>query len=121
MIWAAIWRGVCSELVIMERDELAYKGANTTNTFLECFEKVLIPIYEPGIIFQQDNANIHTSHAAQEWFESHGVWVLDWPHILQIKPYRALLKPPRKAPSEALPGLLQVEEVRSTGETVRVS
>lgn len=38
-----------------------------------------MPIYQTGQGFQQDNARIHTARAAQEWFESHGIWVIDWP------------------------------------------
>jgi hypothetical protein len=42
---------------------------------------------DPGIIFQQDNAKIHRSYRAQEWFERHGIEVLDWPaHSPDLSP-----------------------------------
>jgi transposase len=31
------------------------------------------------IIFQQDNDPKHTSRISRQWFESHGIAVLDWP------------------------------------------
>ena len=31
------------------------------------------------IIFQQDDDSKHTSHIARQWFEDHGVEVLEWP------------------------------------------
>ena len=87
MIWAAIWRGGRSELVIMERDKLSKKGGYSTNSYLYALDKAFLPIYKPGMIFQQDNARIHTSELAREWFESHGVWVMDWPpHSPDLNP-----------------------------------
>ncbi|KAJ5936763.1 hypothetical protein N7466_003213 [Penicillium verhagenii] len=41
--------------------------------------KGLIDYYQPGMIFQQDNANIHTAQGTQQWFETHGVEVMEWP------------------------------------------
>ncbi|PKX96306.1 uncharacterized protein P174DRAFT_364688, partial [Aspergillus novofumigatus IBT 16806] len=34
---------------------------------------------EPGLIFQEDNAGIHRSDAAELWFETYGIHVLEWP------------------------------------------
>jgi hypothetical protein len=79
MIWGAIWISGRSNLVIMDRDELVPRGGYTMNSYLKCLEDGLFPIYRPGSIFQQDNAKIHTSKQAQEWFESHGIWVMEWP------------------------------------------
>ena len=79
MIWASIWYGGRSELVVLERDELSRNGGYSTNSCIPFLEKSLLPIYEPGIRFQQDNAKIHISRQAQSWFERRGIWVLDWP------------------------------------------
>ena len=27
----------------------------------------------------QDNARIHTSYYTQDWLESYGIWVMEWP------------------------------------------
>ena len=36
-------------------------------------------VYEDEIIFMQDNARTHTSRQSKEWFENHGILLLDWP------------------------------------------
>lgn len=74
-----LWIGGRSELMVMERDEMSPRGGYTTNSYLDCLEKALIPMYEPGLIFQQDNAKTHVSSLAQSWFETHGIWVMEWP------------------------------------------
>jgi transposase len=87
MVWAAIWRGGRSNLVIMERDETSKKNGYSSKSYIQCLEKELIPIYEPGLIFQQDNAKVHTSLETQEWFESHGIEVMEWPtHSPDLNP-----------------------------------
>jgi hypothetical protein len=87
MVWAAIWRGGRSNLVIMERDETSKKNGYSSKSYIQCLEKELIPIYEPSLIFQQDNAKIHTSLETQEWFENHGIEVMEWPtHSPDLNP-----------------------------------
>jgi hypothetical protein len=79
MIWGCIWVGGRSEIIIMERDESAAHSGYSTRSYLEALEAGLLPIYEPGLFFQQDNAKIHVSKEAKRWFEEHGIWVIDWP------------------------------------------
>jgi transposase len=79
MVWGAIWLGGRSELIIMERDPDAPKNGYTSWSYIEALELGLLPEYDAGRIFQQDNAKIHVSNATKEWFESHGIWVIDWP------------------------------------------
>lgn len=39
------------------------------------------------MIYQQDNARIHTAERAQEWFMDHGIHVMDWPpHSPDLNP-----------------------------------
>ena len=55
-----------------------------------------LTIYKIDKIFhtdtlQQDNARIHVSKEVQEWFESHGIWVMDWPlHSPDLNPIEHL-------------------------------
>ena len=88
MVWAGIWVGGRTELVIMERDPDSRTGRGyTTNSYLNALEEGFLPHYEPGTIFQQDNARIHTSLGAREWFEEHGIWVEEWPpHSPDLNP-----------------------------------
>jgi transposase len=79
MVWGAIWLGGRSDIVIMERDDTSHGGGYTTNSYIDALEAGLSPHYQPGQIFQQDNARIHTSDKAKRWFEDHGIWVIIWP------------------------------------------
>jgi hypothetical protein len=46
-----------------------------------------MPIYTPNLVFQQDNARIHLAKDTKEWFETHGVYVEDWPaHSPDLNP-----------------------------------
>ena len=66
MVWGAIWldsrgRPHRSELVIMSRDAEAQKNGYTGRSYIQALEEGLLPFYEPGVRFQQDNAKIHVS------------------------------------------------------------
>ncbi len=38
-----------------------------------------VKIYQQGQPLQQDNAQIHATKMTKEWYENHGIWVIDWP------------------------------------------
>jgi hypothetical protein len=88
MVWASIWLGGRTELIIIERDEDSRsRRGYTTKSYIETLEKGLLPFYAPGIIFQQDNAKIHRAKLTEEWFETHGIYVEDWPaHSPDLNP-----------------------------------
>ena len=73
MVYGAIWLGGRSELVIMARDSDSKGNGYTTWSYLQALETALVPVYTPGRFYQQDNAKIHVSKAAKEWFEDHGI------------------------------------------------
>ena len=79
MVWASFWYNEQSELVIMERDYEADRQGYSSVSYTEALKEGLLPIYDAGDPFVQDNAPIHKSYFTQEFFESHGIWVLDWP------------------------------------------
>ena len=79
MIWAAIGLEFKTPLVFMPRDPDSERNGFTAQSYLETPEEGLKPIYRPGIPFQQDNARIHYAGITCDWFEHHGVWVIDWP------------------------------------------
>lgn len=79
MVFGVIWIGGRSDLIVMERDLEAPRGGYSTNSYLEALENSLLQVYKPGFMFQQDNAGIHRSEAAELWFETHGIHVIEWP------------------------------------------
>ena len=73
MIWGAIWLGGRSEIVIMVRDSDSAGNGYTSWSYIEALKQGLLPVYQPGTFFQQDNAKIHVSRATQSFFEEHGI------------------------------------------------
>ena len=87
MIWAAIALDIKTPLVFMPRDPDSRNKSYTAQSYVMTLEEGLKPVYEPGRLFQQDNARIHLASVAQEWFEKHGIWVIDWPaHSPDLNP-----------------------------------
>ena len=87
MVWGAIWIRGRSDLVIMECDENSRRQGFLAQSYIKALEEGLLPKYEPGNIFQQDNAQIHKALVTRAWFETHGVHVVDWPaHSPDLNP-----------------------------------
>jgi hypothetical protein len=87
MLWAMVWKGGRSEILVMERDPGAPQGGYSSWSYQKALEEGLLPHYHPGDIFQQDNAKIHVSKATMEWLELRGIWVIDWPaHSPDLNP-----------------------------------
>ena len=77
MVWGAIWVGGCSDIVIMERDEESKRGGYSANSYIRVLDAQIPTIYEPGMIFIQDNSPIHTAGKVKQWFENQGVVVME--------------------------------------------
>lgn len=77
MVWGAIGYNCRSDLLFMDR--CGAKNGYNAYSYELVLEDGLRPMYEPGCVFQQDNAPIHKSGPIKEWFQQHGVWVMDWP------------------------------------------
>ena len=88
-----IWKGGRSELVIMERDPYSPRNGYSHKSYLKVLAEGLVPNYEPGRTFLQDNARIHTAKAVKVWFEQHGIWVQDHPpHSPDLNPIEHVWK-----------------------------
>lgn len=61
MVWAAIWGERVSDLVLLGMDFESKKMGYSSNSYLEVLEDAIPRIWEPGLIFQQDNAPTHKS------------------------------------------------------------
>ena len=57
----------------MLRDEENENHGYTARSFILALEDGLLPIYQPGQLFQQDNAQIHTTEKAKECHENYGI------------------------------------------------
>jgi hypothetical protein len=83
MVWAAIWwwNGMVhkSELHILERDWESKKHGYSARSYIDVLDAQLPRIWEPGMIFMQDNALIHTAKTVKKWFEDIAIPLLDWP------------------------------------------
>ena len=70
MVWAAIWwwngKVHKSDLVILERDWESKKHGYTAKSYINILEDQLHRIWEPGMVFMQDNAPIHTAYATKK-------------------------------------------------------
>src|ERR1700712_4483622 len=91
MVWAAIWwkygKVHNSDLVILGRDWESKKMGYTANSYLDVFNDQLPRIYEPGLIFMQDNAPIHTANKVKDWLEEAANPLLDWaPFSMDLDP-----------------------------------
>jgi len=91
MVWAAIWwkygKVHKSDLVILGRDWESKKMGYTANSYLDVLDDQLPRIYEPGLIFMQDNAPIHTAKKVKDWFEEAAIPLLDWaPFSMDLNP-----------------------------------
>jgi hypothetical protein len=81
MVWGAFGTGRRSELVFMPGDpESKYEGV-TSAVYPDVLEDQLPTLWEPGLVFMQDNARIHTARNVKTWFKKQGIEVVEWPSI----------------------------------------
>ena len=112
MVWGCFWDLDRSDLYILDRDFEAKKHGYSANSYLAVLNDQVGPYYtdldDPGYVFMQDNASIHTAHKVREWFRDRGINVLEWPpyspDLNPIKHVQQLLK---KMLVEQYPKLLE--------------
>ncbi|KAF7538164.1 hypothetical protein G7054_g3180 [Neopestalotiopsis clavispora] len=74
-------------LVFPEPDDDSVGRGVTSRSYQSVLEEGLLPFYEPGDTFMQDNARIHKFGGTPEWLMDHGIWTLDWPaHSPDLNP-----------------------------------
>ena len=61
MVWAAFCDFRRSQLVYMPGDPEAKRGEVIAAVYFEVLQDELPTVWEPGLIFMQDNASIHTA------------------------------------------------------------
>jgi transposase len=63
----------------MPGDPESKQGRVTSAVYLEILEDELLTLWEPGLIFMQDGASIHTACLIKDWLKEQSIEVLDWP------------------------------------------
>ena len=67
----------------MDHDFKSKKHEYSANSYLEVLDAEIAPAYaslDPGYIFMQDNASIHTAYKVCDWFSEHGITrITNWP------------------------------------------
>ena len=79
MVQAAITFEIKTPLIFMLRDEENENHGYTARSFILALEDGLLPIYQPGQLFQQYNTQMHIAKIAKEQHEKHNIWVIGWP------------------------------------------
>ena len=79
MVWAAVWGESRSDFYKFARDSKSKKLGYSANSYLKILDDNLLEIWQPGLIFMQDNAPIHKAKHVIEWFEDNGVMLTNWP------------------------------------------
>ena len=89
MVWAGVWIGGRTDLIIMERDyEPPARGGYTSLSYQKALQEGLIPIYDGTRYFQQDNTSVHVSQSTIDWLANNAIEVLEfWPaHSPDLNP-----------------------------------
>ena len=91
MVWASIWErfGEAGKtpLAFCDGDPDSPRGGFNSKAYIQVLEETLLPFYEAGDPFMQDNVRIHRSKAVRFFLESHGIWTIPWPpHSPDLNP-----------------------------------
>ena len=82
IVWGCFWKrnGVIgrSDLYIFDRDFESKKHGYSACLYLEVLEDQIPKCWQPGLVFIQDRASIHTAKAVKDFFAGHGIPVEDW-------------------------------------------
>lgn len=66
MVWTEISFEIKTPLIFMLRDEENENHGYTARSFILALEDGLLPIYQPGQLFQQYNTQMHIAKIAKE-------------------------------------------------------
>lgn len=85
MVWACFAGGVKGPLIFCDENKERNARINS-NTYINIMKKYLLPFYHAvhditggRVVFQQDNAPIHTSGMTTEWLNANKIVTMDWP------------------------------------------
>ena len=91
MIWGAFWGSGRSDLYLLDRDFESKKHGYSAVSYIQILDHNLAGIWEPGLVFMQDNAPIHRARKSKLWFQENGIEVMKWPpYSLDLNPIENL-------------------------------
>jgi transposase len=79
MFWAAFSQNERTGLVPLDSDPESARGGVTSRVIVALYQAFLPTIVEPGDIFMQDGASVHTAHIVTRLLHEMGVQVMVWP------------------------------------------
>jgi len=79
MVWGAFWGSGRSDLYLLDRDFESKKHGYSAVSYIQILDHNLSGIWEPGLVFMQDNAPIHRARKSKLWFQENGIEVMEWP------------------------------------------
>jgi transposase len=79
MFWAVFGHNCRTGLLALDGDENSPNHGVTARVIIEVYRAFLPTILQPGDIFMQDNAPIHTARLVQALLSELNVTVMDWP------------------------------------------
>ena len=84
MIWWCFAGGIKGPLVFCDKvKEKERINSDTYNTFLKTYllpyKHAVRELTGGSVVYQQDNAPIHTSRATKEWLRTNKIATIDWP------------------------------------------
>jgi transposase len=78
----------------LERDFESKKHGYSATSYIEILEEIVRIIYEPGMVFMQDNVPIHKAKKSIDWFNENSVILMDWlPYSPDLNPIENLWIP----------------------------
>ena len=83
--------GEQSNLLRLVRDPNSSRQGYSAASYIGVLNEALPTLWEPGLLFMQDNASIHTSRLARQWFQENSIEVLEQPpYSLDLNPIKHL-------------------------------
>ena len=67
------------ELYALTRNFEVKRNDYFANSYIQVLDDNLLEIYEPNLIFMQNNASIHTVKKVKKWFEENDITIMSWP------------------------------------------